>query len=532
MIFTSKKTVARRAALAICAVAVGGVVALPAQAQTLPALAPLPTTAISLQAEVTRVDGQTAELSSGWQQGLAVGMLLDLRDASGVVVGRIRLTEVMPQKSRGELVSSSGDVATARIAMAPYPLAITRIDGQTVNFALPAGNRALNVGDTLTIVRAGQAIGRARFTGYNPVAATVLSLTPGTKLGAGDVLWAYSDAGTVIAVTPPAAAAMPALPVAPAPTNGTAVPGTDVMSQTPAAASTREGATITKKDGNDAFANVGANEKDVPSLRQNKKHDYILAAAAAVYALTANPRQNSKRPLRDTQLQFSSVSALPGGGFGITPEGIVESGGAMQINIPVAYNPRKPTLLVGVYAQQNVQGDTITTAAGRNGTGLIGGGGKLGGRGVWLSRQILSSAGIPFGDSSYNVSVELAGETASRPAIAFGVQDIEGTYMRSPFVVATKRLEGAKPLYFTLGIGAGRFNGSRIFGGLSYSPVKKLSLAAEYDGVQANLGATFALGSRLFLLASYNDLFRSNKAQVNGVTLGRRYQVGATFRLF
>ena len=234
----------------------------------------------------------------------------------------------------------------------------------------------------------------------------------------------------------------------------------------------------------------------MPTLRENKSYDYILAAVAAVYALTANPRQNSSRPARDTMLQFSAISGLSGGGFGITPEGIVEAGGAMQINIPVAYNPRKPTLLVGGYAAQNTQGDSITTSIGRNGTALLGGGGKLGGRGVWLSRQVISTAGFPFGDSAYNVSVELAGETASRPAIAFGLQDLKGTYKRSPFVVATKRVAGEKPLYLTLGVGAGRFDGSRIFGGVSYSPLKKLSLAAEYDGLQANIGATYALGNR------------------------------------
>ena len=202
MIFSSKKSVVCRAAFAICAVSAGGLVVLPAHAQATTAFAVLPTTAISLTADVTRVDGQNVELSSGWQQGLAVGMLLDVRDASGGVVGRIRLTEVMPQKSRGELVSSSGDVATARTAMAPYPLAITRIAGRTINFALPAGNRALNVGDTLTIVRAGQVVGHARFTGYNPVGATVTELTPGTTLRAGDVLWAYNDGGTAIVATP------------------------------------------------------------------------------------------------------------------------------------------------------------------------------------------------------------------------------------------------------------------------------------------------------------------------------------------
>jgi hypothetical protein len=515
----TKYSTVRRAAFALCAASFSLVATAPAHAQAMDAMAPLPTTSIALKADVARVEGGIVELSSGWQQGLAVGMLLDLSDGAGGVVGRVRLVEVMPQRARGELLTSR-DASSARSAVAPYPLAITRIDGKNLNFSVPSGNRALQVGDTLTIVRNGQAIGRAQFRGYSPIAATVTTLSPGTVLRTGDALWAYNDAGTAIAAVPVANNAV------------SGQPASETAATTPAAGDASTGETSdAKKSVTDVFSQVNS-ENDAPELRENKKYDYILAAAAAAYALTSNSRQNSDRPLNDTRIQFSAISALPGGGFGITREGLIGPGGAMQVNIPVAYTPRKPTLLIGGYAAQNTPGDSITTDIGRNGTGMIGGGGKLGGRGIWLSRMLISTVSLVGGDSSYNASVELAGETATRPAIAFGFQDIKGTFKRSPFVVATKSVGDEKPLYLTLGVGGGRFNGSRVFGGVSYSPVRKLSLAAEFDGVQANLGATFALGSRLFLLASYNDLFQNNKGIQKGDIVGRRYQVGATLRLF
>jgi hypothetical protein len=54
-----------------------------------------------------------------------------------------------------------------------------------------------------------------------------------------------------------------------------------------------------------------------------------------------------------------------------------------------------------------------------------------------------------------------------------------------------------------------------------------VSLAAEYDGLQFNIGAGVAITQRFSLMASFNDLNEQEDRPAGN--LGRRYQVGGSY---
>lgn len=256
--------------------------------------------------------------------------------------------------------------------------------------------------------------------------------------------------------------------------------------------------------------------------------DYVAALAGLALVLSArrHPASTSEKAFVGDQ-QFSVISPFPGGGYSVRRSGDLRPGGAMQVNIPLAYVPTRLTGVVSIDAAQTRSGGSnadLFTSDGRNGTFNLGVGFPVAGRGVWLSRMFLSGVSFNGGDRAYSASVQLAPETRSVPAIAVGIQDATNARIRSPFIVATKQL-GQQPVFATFGLGRGRFSGSDVFGGVSYAPVERVSLSAEYDGLQINLGAGFALSQRLSLLASYNDL-AANSHRPAG-RLGARYQVGA-----
>ena len=227
--------------------------------------------------------------------------------------------------------------------------------------------------------------------------------------------------------------------------------------------------------------------------------------------------------------QLSAISPFPGSGYSVLPSGQIRPGGAFAVNIPLAYAPDRLGGAVSVNIAQNRSNQSITNANGRNGTASVGVGFGVARRPVWISAQYLSNESFQTGgDAVYNALLQLAPETSSVPAIAIGVQDIDNGRERSPFLVATKQLRAARPLFATLGVGRGRFAGSTIFGGISYSPADRVSLDAEYDGLQLNVGAGYAVTQRVSLMASYNDLAKQTNRITAGI-LGRRYQFGLNY---
>ncbi len=264
------------------------------------------------------------------------------------------------------------------------------------------------------------------------------------------------------------------------------------------------------------------------AMRTPRGGDYVAALGGLALVLSAksHPATTPEKAFVGDQ-QYSVISPFPGGGYSVRPDGELRPGGAMQVNIPVAYTPSRLSGAVSVDVAQTRSGNSLFSGeGGRNGTFTLGVGFPVAGRGVWLSRMFLSGVSFSGGDRAYCALVQLAPETAKVPAIAVGIQDATNARIRSPFIVATKQL-GEKPVFATFGLGRGRFSGSSVFGGISYSPIERASLAAEYDGLQFNLGAGYALSQRLSLLASFNDLAANSNRPAG--RLGRRYQVGANF---
>ncbi len=264
--------------------------------------------------------------------------------------------------------------------------------------------------------------------------------------------------------------------------------------------------------------------------RTPNRGDYIAALAGLALVLSS-PSSPSRTPDRAFQAdqQFSAIGPFPGDGYSVLPSGQLRPGGAFAVNIPMAYAPNRLSGLFSLDVAQNRSAQSITNPNGRNGTANVGVGFGINKRPVWLSLMALS--GYSFnrgGDKVYNALVQLAPETDTLPAIAIGAQDVTNRRERSPFLVLTKQLRAARPLFATLGVGRGRFSGSTLFGGVSYSPAGRVSLSTEYDGLQLNVGAGYALTRRFSLLASYNDLAKqSNRPALS--LLGRRYQLGANY---
>jgi len=278
-------------------------------------------------------------------------------------------------------------------------------------------------------------------------------------------------------------------------------------------------------DGSPATASAAVQARR--AVRRPRVSDYLEAAAglALVLGASRHPARSAEKAFVGDQ-QFSVISPFPGGGLSVLPNGDLRPGGAMQVNIPLAYTPDHLTGIVSIDAAQTRQGDSLATANGRNGTLNLGVGFSAANRGVWLSRMFLSGASFRGGDRAYCALVQLAPETKSVPAIALGIQDLTNARIRSPFIVATKQL-GEDPVFVTFGLGRGRFSGSDVFGGVSYAPVQRVTLSGEYDGLQINVGAGYAVTRKFSLLASYNDL-AANSHRPAG-RLGRRYQLGANY---
>jgi len=186
--------------------------------------------------------------------------------------------------------------------------------------------------------------------------------------------------------------------------------------------------------------------------------------------------------------QFRHVSGLPGGAAPVNEDGQLRFGGAFHINIPCAYTPSRDNY-------------SLMFGSGSREDGKV----HLGYKGHGVDGQLHAMFGLGepghgfavtgiFVDETWrntiNVQWQAQDETADKPAIAVGVFDIfeqrQKRYRvnggaRSFYIAATRLVkEGDQPLYATLGLGDGRFNG--IFGGISWYPSERVNLGLEYDG--------------------------------------------------
>lgn len=250
-----------------------------------------------------------------------------------------------------------------------------------------------------------------------------------------------------------------------------------------------------------------------------------LLCASMLLATAANAQHFRRFP------DFRFISGLPGGGYGVTPEGAPGFNGATQISIPVAYTPSGRSYIVGAHVGQltedfqlDFRGDDVNG----NVTFAVGLGSP--GKSWYLADMETSDAW----ESSYNVQKQLVGERGKTPAVAVGIIDLLSVRedgpgqtdagARSAFVVATKDIGRANhPTYLTGGFGTGRFH-NRLFGGLSHRLDERVSTMIEYDGYSTNVGATFSLLAHpakqrcgLTLLLGYVDI--TDRTQfLSGVT--------------
>ncbi len=189
--------------------------------------------------------------------------------------------------------------------------------------------------------------------------------------------------------------------------------------------------------------------------------------------------------------EFRYTSGLPGGGWGVTPDGVPGFEGAMQLNVPVAYTPHRGAVIG--YSSASFDSSIRIESEGpdSNGTGYIGFGMGKSGRGLFLCEMPTSNRWEP----SQNAQQQVIPAGSRRPAVAVGLQDIFGNReevrgrphtSETPYVVATQQVgQEEHPVYLTLGYGGGRFNDS-FFGGVSWRALDKLTVIAEHDGFNAN----------------------------------------------
>jgi len=220
----------------------------------------------------------------------------------------------------------------------------------------------------------------------------------------------------------------------------------------------------------------------------------VLCATAAVAGSISEPSS-----------QYVNVAPLPGAGVAIDPNGNPDGLGAAQINIPVAYTPGGNYF--GISAALGGHRDKVGNEL-DNGNGSVSLG--LGHSANKLFISAMQLTGKLSDKKCVSAQLSLLSETATQPAVAFGVQDISEAEKdnRSIYGVITKSFttaEGRK-LYASLGYGGGRFL-ENIFAGVSAPIGESLNVIGEWDGYQTNTGVAWRPSGRdgkFTVLGGYN----------------------------
>ena len=199
--------------------------------------------------------------------------------------------------------------------------------------------------------------------------------------------------------------------------------------------------------------------------------------------------------------EFRYASGLPGGGNGVTADGHLGFDGAMQVNIPVGYTPgwgnfmaTASTGAINGGIPDDFKGNDV------NGT-MTFGFGLFHQHALWFSHMGTGAGGDIAMEPAYNVQVELFEERGDRPGISIGVMDINNQRAktllrpfqgeaRSFYAVATRQAGSPeRPLFYTIGIGTGRFE--PLFAGISYQPADRFKVFAEWDRLSPNIGGAY-----------------------------------------
>lgn len=231
---------------------------------------------------------------------------------------------------------------------------------------------------------------------------------------------------------------------------------------------------------------------------KNFRLSYILIGTISCFS----PLYAQIEFIKDGQYpQYRTVSGLPGGGFGVLPNGKVNSTGAMALSTPIAYSLSKDQYVIVVASTSYDKNfrfirDDLDINVEANGTFAF-----------------LLGFTTSYGDISYTWSLlsgVLDGVTHLQWTpnkqkgpikYAVGVQDLFGdggskadsvpgkdSLSRSIYVVATA--ECLPGLYASIGTGERRFKGH--FFNLSYNLNSKVKLLAEYEGAKYNYGIAYS----------------------------------------
>jgi hypothetical protein len=157
------------------------------------------------------------------------------------------------------------------------------------------------------------------------------------------------------------------------------------------------------------------------------------------------------------------------------------------LNVPTAYSLSLANYNAGVYFDNHR-------------TNIVGNLGLLPGLEVGAASIKPEHAGAEL---TLNAKYELRGEGTIWPAIAVGVFDIADSFDVSPYMVASKSLTPIGRELFNpmihVGVGGGSFDG--VFAGISADIAQKVTLMAEYDTEDVNIGARFWVSPNLSVSA-------------------------------
>lgn len=189
-----------------------------------------------------------------------------------------------------------------------------------------------------------------------------------------------------------------------------------------------------------------------------------------------------------------STGVISTGSSGTTGRGsgnYSDAGGTLAIHSAYAEYTEK-----SFFAGFSLVTEQTAPGGGEGGDAGVFAGGGFGRKGSSLEITLTVADVSNFKDFLISGKYQFMAETPTRPAMAIGVEgikEIPGQLERSPYIVGSKFFPKLKlPVIASLGWGSGRFNNS-IFGGLAFVITRSWTFIAEYDGLGANVGTSFAV---------------------------------------
>ncbi len=460
----------------VAVVVCGGTVCL-AQAQ------PLPRAPIEVQVPVKSIQDKRVVLNAGWQQQLAVGMVLNLLDSNGAVSGLMKLTQVNPNQASGEIVaefSPTVSLIASRFAVAPTPLPLTAINGNSFNFALPRGNRVLKPGSTLAVWRDNNIVAVAQFTGYSPIAATVVWQKPGTELQIGDVAriplaseQLPAEAQRALSATsvqrandlPAQSTLTPAVVPVVAPPNSDvfAVPGGQASGSTAALASSSAQENTTS--GENLTGTLPSSSPEPAGVAANAGTDVFAAPQQVVSPVPKAPRryaavgQNLSRNGATGLIRMPSADVLDDGKVAFSAFGDTKSPDLRRVG-----NSQTYAGAIGFLPRVEI------------------------GATVGNERQNK--------DLTFNAKLQVVREKRNRPAVAVGVTEVKKLANGGPdpaFYAAIGKSFLSQRVRVTGGVLHRNPDGNDIFGGIEVGLTRQIAAVVEHDSQDLNYGVRASL---------------------------------------